>query len=231
MPKSALFFGSIGSVAETSDIQRRAYNRALSEAGLSWSWDPETYADLLHQSGGKDRLSQLAAATGTGLSGEQIEAIHSRKTELACQEIRDYGIAPRPGVVDLLRHAKDQGLKRAFVTTTYSANIQAIFDGSGGALSAADFDHIVSRDDVKRGKPAPDAYRVALSALAQDAGSALAIEDTASSVMSAKRAGLTVIATPGALTADQDFWQADLRLDALASSEDTIDPRVLSLLA
>lgn len=231
MPKSALFFGSIGAVAETSDIQRRAYNQALSEAGLAWNWDPETYADLLQQSGGKDRLSHLASATGANLTDAQIESIHSRKTELACKEIRENGIALRPGVAELIQHAKDHGLQRAFVTTTYTPNIDAIFEGSGGTLSAADFDLIVSRNDVERGKPAPDAYLTALSALSIEAGSALAIEDTANSLMSAKRAGLTVVATPGALTAEQDFWQADLRIDALASVDGTIDPQVLTLLA
>lgn len=231
MPKSALFFGSIGAVAETSDIQRRAYNQALSEAGLTWSWDPETYADLLQQSGGRDRLSHLSAATDGRLSAGHIEAIHSRKTELACREIRHNGITLRPGVAELLQHARNHGLQRAFVTTTYTSNIDAIFEGSRGALSAADFDLIVSRNDVERGKPAPDAYLTALSALSIDADGALAIEDTANSLMSAKRAGLTVVATPGVLTADQDFWQADLRVDALASADGTIDPQVLSLLA
>ena len=32
MPKSVLLFGSIGSIVESSDIQRRAYNLALQEA-------------------------------------------------------------------------------------------------------------------------------------------------------------------------------------------------------
>lgn len=231
MPKSALLFGSIGSVAETSDIQRRAYNQALKDAGLSWCWDEETYAELLQQAGGKDRLSQLAAATGAGLSTEQIETIHARKTELACQEIRENGIALRPGVVELLHYANAQGMKRAFVTTTYAPNIEAIFEGSRGTLSADDFDLIVSRIDVERGKPAPDAYMTALSALGTDADTALAIEDTANSVMSAKRAGLTVIATPGALTTNQDFWQADLRLKSLADGDGAIDARVLALMA
>jgi beta-phosphoglucomutase-like phosphatase (HAD superfamily) len=230
MARSAIFFGSIGAVAETSDIQRQAYNQALREAGLTWHWDREIYSGLLQQSGGLDRLSQLAAATGTALSAEQVETIHARKTELARQHIRDNGISLRPGVEALMKYARDQRFHRAFVTTTYTPNIEAIFEGSRGALSAADFDLIVSRNDVQRGKPAPDAYLTALSALSIEASSALAIEDTANSLLSAKRAGLTVVATPGALTGNQDFWQADLLIDALASPDGTIDRRVLSLL-
>ena len=87
MPKTALMFGSIGSIMETSDVQRRAYNAALKEAGLNWVWERSVYAELLNQSGGQERLGMLSAATGAGLSTAQIERIHARKTELACREL------------------------------------------------------------------------------------------------------------------------------------------------
>ena len=51
MKKAAVLFGSIGSIVESSDIQRRAYNQALREAGLNWEWDRDTYAELLTQAG------------------------------------------------------------------------------------------------------------------------------------------------------------------------------------
>ena len=47
--------------------------------------------------------------------------------------------------------------------------------------------------------------------------------------MAAKRAGITVVATPGELSAGQDFWQADVVVDALSTSG-AIDTRVLALL-
>jgi len=230
MKNTVLMFGSIGVVAETSDIQRRAYNRALSEAGVEWCWDTATYADLLEQSGGKERLSMLAAATGTELPSATIDRIHARKTELAGEEVRSGGTGLRPGVLELVALAKERDLRCAFVTSTYRPNIDAILDMQGGQLVASDFDCIVTRADVERGKPAPDAYLHALKRLGIDPSQALAIEDTADSVMAAKRAGITVIATPGELSAGQDFWQADLTLDALAGSDGEIDPQVLALL-
>jgi HAD superfamily hydrolase (TIGR01509 family) len=230
MPKTALLFGSIGSVVETSDIQRRAYNQALQEAGVHWVWDRETYAELLEQAGGKERLSMLASATGAILSAEQIEKIHARKTEIACEEVVRAHVSPRPGVSELIRLGKERGMKLAFVTTTYRPNIDAIFEAAKPALSEEDFDAVVARVDVTHPKPAPDAYLFALRELGVEPSDALAIEDTAASVMSAKRAGLTVVATPGELTSGQDFWQADIVLDALATAG-TLDERVLALLA
>ncbi len=222
-------FGSIGTIVETSNIQREAYNDAMREAGLSWNWDPDTYSELLLQSGGKDRLAHLAAATSTVLSQALVDQIHARKTQLACERMATQGVSPRPGVIELINLAKDRGLKLAFVTTTYQVNIDAVFAAVGQAFSAKDFAFVASRDTVSRGKPFPDVYLAALSALRVGPSDALAIEDTALSAMSAKRAALNVVVTPGALTADQDLWQADLVLDALAIGQE-IDPRLLKML-
>jgi len=229
MPATAVMFGSIGTLMETSDIQRRAYNQALAEAGLTWVWDRETYADLLDQSGGKDRLTLLSEATAAGLSHARIDGIHARKTELACAEIVRTPVALRPGVAELVDFAKANGLQLAFVTTTYQANIDAIFAAAGAALRPRWFDYIGSREAVTHGKPAPDAYHAALGALGVTADRALAVEDTALSVMSAKRAGLTVVATPGAITEGQDFWQADMVIPSLLSGAG-LDHRLIARL-
>ena len=230
MTTKAILFGSIGSVAETSDIQRQAYNQALSEHGVDWQWDRDTYSKLLEQSGGKDRLDMLSAATGEALSQDTIDAIHARKTELACEAVRQQGVPLRPGVAALARHAKANGMKLGFVTTTYRPNVDALLDASGGALSESDLDVIVVRDDVARGKPAPDAYNHALDALGVHASQAIAIEDTEASVRAAKRAGIRTVATPGELSAGQDVSDADLELSALGS-QDAVDDRVMAMIA
>ena len=229
MTTKAILFGSIGAVAETSDIQRRAYNQSLRENGVEWEWDRKTYSKLLEQAGGKERLGLLASATGTDLSNEAIDAIHARKTEIATDEVRDTRPGLRPGIAALARHAKANGMKLGFVTTTYRPNVDAILEAADGELSAGDLDVIVVREDVERGKPAPDAYLTALERLGVDASDAIAIEDTQNSVMSAKRAGLRVVATPGEFTANQDVSAADLSLEAVGT-DDSVDTRVLELI-
>ena len=229
MAKTTLMFGSIGVLVETSDLQRQAYNDAMNEAGLDWHWDQETYADLLTQTGGKERLAHLAAATGSKLPQSTIDGIHARKTELACAMMSSEKVGLRPGVAALVKLAKERGMKLAFVTTTYQPNINAVFASAGDALLPKDFDYIGSRDPTARGKPAPDAYLAALDSLGVRPEDALAIEDTANSVMAAARAGIQVVATPGEITAGQDFWQADLVVDRLADTAG-IDPRVLAML-
>jgi len=56
----ALFFGSIGSIVETSDIQRKSFNRAFKQFGLNWYWTQKKYKYLLNSSGGEDRISRYA---------------------------------------------------------------------------------------------------------------------------------------------------------------------------
>ena len=229
MSKSVVLFGSIGTIVESSDIQRRAYNRALQEAGLNWHWDELVYRDLLLQSGGRDRLAMLGAATGQALSDAQIAQIHSRKTELACEELAATSPALRPGVAALMMLAAERGWKRGFVTSTEQANIDAVL-ALDPAVARDQFDVIIGRTDVTHGKPHPEAFALALDRLGVSAAEAIAIEDTAISVMAAVRAGITTVAVPGAYASQQDFWQADLVIPALADAQGAIDPRVLALM-
>ena len=214
--KKILFFGSIGVLAETSDIQRQAYNQALDEAGLHWSWDAETYRALLEMSGGRDRLRMLSEATGAGLTDEAIERIHARKTEIACARIRRERTPLRPGVAALIGRAWAEGLRLGLVTTTYQENIDAIADAAGAHLPLDQFDVVVSRERVSVGKPDPAAYRLALKETDQTSERAIAVEDTMASVLSATGAGIETIATPGAFARGQSFFMAHYTVDALA---------------
>ena len=42
----AIIFGSIGTLVETSDIQRQSFNHAFKEIGLDWYWDKNNYKNL-----------------------------------------------------------------------------------------------------------------------------------------------------------------------------------------
>lgn len=215
MQLRAVLIGSIGVLAETSDIQRRAYNRALEEAGVPWQWDVATYRKLLEQPGGRARLARIAAGTGTTLSNADIERIHAHKTKLACNEIVSRRVGLRPGVAALIDSALERNLEIALVTTTYRSNIDAIAKAAGTALPLERFPVVLTVDDCKETKPAPEIYEVALERLGVAAGQALAIEDSAASVRSAKGAGVYTIAVPGEFTRGQDFSEADLILDSL----------------
>lgn len=71
------------------------------------------------------------------------------------------------------------------------------------------FPVIVSRDEVKRGKPFPDIYLLAVKKLNLKPENCLALEDTQSGVEAAKSAGLFCFAIPAKFSEKQDFQKAD----------------------
>ena len=80
-------------------------------------------------------------------------------------------------------------------------------------------------DIVPAKKPAPDIYLDALRQLDLPANSCIAIEDSRNGLLSAVGAGIATVVTPGIYTDDEDFSEARLVVDDLAS------PHVAALLA
>jgi HAD superfamily hydrolase (TIGR01509 family) len=66
------------------------------------------------------------------------------------------------------------------------------------------------------GKPAPDVYLRACADLGADSTRAVALEDSAHGVASAKAAGMVAVAVPSRITRFNDFAQADLVVDSVA---------------
>ena len=52
----SIFFGSIGSLVECSEIQRKAFNLASKEYGLDWYWNTANYIKMLKEPGGLNRI-------------------------------------------------------------------------------------------------------------------------------------------------------------------------------
>ncbi len=194
MSYSALLLGSVGVLAETHDLQRRAFNAAFAEAGLSWEWTDPEYTEMLRTSGGRKRIAGYAEARGEEVDAE---ALHAAKIRHFAQLLSEEGVTPRPGIVALIKSAKDRGLRVGFVTSTGANQSGAILDAMGDAFPRAMLDFVGDASMVDAPKPAPDIYHAALDALGVDAGVAVAIEDTPVSAGSALAAGITTLGFPG----------------------------------
>ena len=77
----------------------------------------------------------------------------------------------------------------------------------------------VSSEEVDRGKPAPDVYLETVRRLGVRAENAVAVEDSAGGIRSAKAAGMRVVAIPNAHfpPADDVLELADVRLESLGA--------------
>ncbi|WP_194852403.1 HAD family hydrolase [Nonlabens antarcticus] len=219
MTPKIVFIGSIGTVAETSEIQRQAYNKALKENGVDWEWNVEVYKKLLKSSGGQDRLAMLSEATGKNLTADHITKIHERKTDIAGKKIIEKKIQPRPGVVELITAARKEDVKVVWVTTTGHGNTDAILKAFDGTITADHFDYIFHRQDAENGKPSPDIYQVALKHFNLKPSECIAIEDSLNSALASKGAGIFTVVTPGDYHDEYLKNIADVVVDSLDQTD------------
>ncbi|MEM1065869.1 MAG: HAD-IA family hydrolase [Pseudomonadota bacterium] len=197
----ALLFGSIGTIVETSELQRAAFNQAFAEFELSWNWSREAYRAMLATSGGKDRIVHYAEKTGEIVDAK---ALHARKSAIFRETLAQRGIIPRNGTAALAQQAKAQGLKLGFVSATEQETVEKICAGLADQGWPA-FDCVTSRDAGLPGKPDPAIYKIALTTLAIVPETTIAIEDNADGVAAAKAAGIYTVGFPGANTRARDL--------------------------
>ena len=193
MPLKAIFLGSLGTLAETCELQRRALNVAFVEAGLDWEWTLQQYRDRAGRGCCPSQIHEYAINRGMGVDAE---AIHRRKAEIFRDLLGQVRMPPRPGLKGLIDATRRAGIDLALVTTTAPEDVAAMLVVTG--LDRTTFAFVGDATQVEAPKPAPDIYHAALRALALSPDEAIAIEDTPESAKSATAAGVSCAAFPGA---------------------------------
>ncbi len=216
MNYKAILFGSIGTLIETSELQRNAFNQAFSENGLDWNWNPAEYQDLLKKSGGRQRIEDFAAQQAIEVDASKL---HDEKTKIFDELMVDGGVLLRPGVANFIDQALDNEIKLAFVTSTSKDNVDAVFQALKNQLNRSIFSFIGNDKMVSNTKPKPDIYLKALLELNLKAEDCVAIEDTEVSMQSALAASIKCIGFPGAFAKDNDFSSAILVTDKLSFND------------
>lgn len=170
----AIFLGSIGVIAETSELQRQAYNAAFSEFGLDWYWSIANYCEMLKNPGGISRIQHFSKGL---LSEDEIASIHQKKEAFFSQYLSD-GITPRPGIRECLAHCKENDILVGLITTTTKNNITTLAHALKNNLDLSDFDLITTKNDVSKEKPSSEIYGYALATFGLAAKEVIAVEDT-----------------------------------------------------
>lgn len=118
----------------------------------------------------------------------------SRSQLLGCLD----SIEPVPAVLDLVRLAVEHRIPCAIASGTTGALVHPGLDALGHTgLFAA----VVVREDVARGKPAPDLFLTAADRLGIPAARCLAIDDAPQGIEAARRARMRVLTLRSGLLA------------------------------
>lgn len=209
----AILFDVDGTLAETEECHRAAFNAAFAAHGLDWHWDRELYRELLRVAGGAERMRHFAGVRADGID---LAVLHADKNA-RYRRLVENGVALRPGIGALIGHARTQGIRLGIATTTSRGNVEALIAGSMPAGARGWFDVLACAEDAADKKPDPAIYRFALEAMGIDAAEALAVEDSTNGLDAAHAAGIACLVTPSFYCRCEAPERAALVLDDLAA--------------
>ena len=228
MNLEALIFDVDGTLVDTEELHRQAYNQTFLDFGFGREWNASRYAELLRISGGHARIAayidQIRVPPAEKVSLRRvIPAIHREKTRFYGQLIASNSVAYAPGVARLIDEARSANVRLGLLASSASANVDTLATSALGRERRKAVVAIVCGDMVTRKKPAPDIYELLLSMLRILPDAAIAFKET-NGVLAAKSAGLYTVFTPNRWTLAQTPPAADLALNSLGDPGNPIDP-------
>lgn len=192
----SILFGSIGTLVESSEIQRNAFNEAFKEFGLDWYWNIANYSKMLQTPGGLNRLVEYS---NFKLNEDDAKKIHSLKIKYF-KSISKNALKPREGIQDIIQYALKNNIKIGFVTTTNKETLDLIIDNTSSYIDFTKFDLITHDELVNKRKPDSEIYNYALRELKVNNLKSIAIENTYESCKSAEDANIKTLFYPGEYT-------------------------------
>ena len=106
--------------------------------------------------------------------------------------VRSNPIGWRPGAIELLKSFEDAGVPCALVSASY----RVLLDAALSQLPEGTFQVSVAGDEVSRGKPHPEPYERACTALGVSARHCVVLEDSETGCRAGNAAGAVVVAIP-----------------------------------
>ena len=217
-----MIFDFDGTLADTEEVHREAFNSAFSKKKLKWHWNKYVYKKLLQVAGGKERIkvfNEGLSSKSNQISSEDIEEVYFQKTKLFLQSVSQGCLRLRPGIREILEKAKNNKKKLAIATSTNMDNVTALIRSCLGDRPENIFSFISTGDMVENKKPSPDLYNLVLAELALMPNECLAFEDSRLGLISAKRANLGTIVSPSYYNIGDTFEEADFLLKSFFPKE------------
>ncbi len=192
-----------GTLIDSADYHWQAWQAVMAVEKILITYEQHV-ADF-----GKRNDEILRGRVSADLSDSEVARIALAKEEDYRHLVRTRGLELLPGAAHWLARLQAGGWHQALGTSAPRGNIDAVF----AALDIErHFDVVMSSEEVRAGKPAPDIFLVATERMGVAPADCIVIEDAPAGIEAARRAGMKavgVLTTHPALDADWVFASLD----------------------
>ncbi len=206
----AVIFDMDGVLVDTEPVHYQANKQIMSEFGYDFEYD---------------YYKKFIGSTLAFMWEELTEKYDIKKpVDELCDMSRDYsnaiiekeGYPTIEGAVELVKKIHGKKIKLAVAS---SSSLEIIKDVVSKLQIEEYFDKLVSGEDVKNPKPAPDVFIKAANQLGVTSGECLVIEDSANGVKAAKNANMACVGFVNKNSGDQDLSVADYLVESFTGIE------------
>lgn len=197
----AIIFDFDGTIADTETLHMKAFQRVLSEEGLSMT-DEDYYTYYLAMND-RDCITTVYHDRGTPLTSAKLNDLTKRKAIYYNLFLQEHPVF-FPCVVSFIRE-----VSAVYPLAIASGALRHEIVSMLGRIDLLDaFVCIVSAEDVVHGKPAPEAFLKAMTLINRQTNRSiqpaecLVLEDSTHGVTAAKTAGMRCVAVTNSYPAD-----------------------------
>lgn len=202
-----------GTIVDNMKWHAQAWVELFADEGV------EISAQAIFDLAGKKTDEIIRTFLGSEVPHEECVVL-ARQKEFLYRHLYRPHRKPVDGLVELLDQSRRAGLKLGVATSAEQKNIQFTLDGLD---LRRHFDRVVGAEEIKRGKPEPDAFLRTAELLGVDPAACVVFEDARMGIEAGRRAGMRVVgvatdlsigeltALPGVVQAIQRFSDFDLR--------------------
>ena len=206
----AVAFDLDGLIANSEDLYELAGDEVLARRGKTHD------ATLREQMMGRPVVDSLRIMIEYHALPDPLNTLMDECRQVL-ERLMDTSLAPMPGFHDLV----DELLAADIPIAVATSGTRVYADDVLTRLAIKErFRFVLTSEDIKHGKPAPDVYLLAAQRFQIEPARMLVLEDSANGCRAGVAAGAFTVAVPNRHTQDHDFVGAAFIADTLA------DPRI-----
>ncbi len=224
MYPAALIFNAEGTIAETDELHRRAFNLSFRDFELGWHWSHAIYGRLIETTTTQSKiltfLQNYRPEEAFKLeNGGLLKSVIERKNEHYLSMIESGAATLRPGVSRLIKEARVLGVRLGIASLGGRSDFECVLQNHFGIGALSNFDAIVTNEDIEITENSVEnmsrIYSETARNLAVSPSSCVVIEAREAGAEAASALTFNVIVTPGLYTSSCPFPAADLVLSDL----------------